>query len=466
MNSTKVTAEQLNKLSKENLITMVVSQQESIDRLSRNMDLMLEQLKLSAQNRFGRQTESDICDGQTSFTFNEAENTADIKIEEVNDIEQVIPGYKRRIRPKGKREADLATITDIRIENHDIDENKLKEAFPDGYKRLPDQIYKRLEYHPAGFEVIEHHIAVYAGKDNQTIIRADRPADLFTNSIATASSLVVGIMHAKYGNAFPLYRQEQGFLENNVHISRQTMANWMINAASRYLSLITGKMKEELMNQHLIHADETPVAVRKDGRETMGTSYMWVYRSAQNGVDKPAVLYDYQKSRKTEHPREYLKGFKGVVMCDGFGAYHRLGNERDDITIANCWVHARRRFTNVVKMLGREKARGTLAQSAVNQIAAIYRVDNKLANLSNEQRRLKRQKQVKPMVDAFFAWIYANIDDVPAQSETGKGFTYCLNQQDYLRVFLDDGAVPLDNNPAERSIRPFVIGKHNWHVID
>jgi hypothetical protein len=245
------------------------------------------------------------------------------------------------------------------------------------------------------------------------------------------------------------------------------MANWVIRSSERYLSLLYDRIHKEIYKSHVLHADETPVRVAKDGRDTMANSYMWVYRTGEHGGVPPAVLYEYQKTRRADHPREFLAGYSGVVVCDGYQVYHKLGKERpDELTVAGCWAHARRRFANICKSLGKKTSKDTLAALALEQIAQIYHVDNQLADLSPEERLTKRQLLVKPLVEAFFAWIKANENKMPRNSETGKGFTYCLNQEDYLKVFLADPAVPLDNNAAEIAIRSFCVGKNNWHLID
>lgn len=168
----------------------------------------------------------------------------------------------------------------------------------------------------------------------------------------------------------------------------------------------------------------------------------------------------------TNHPREFLKDYNGTVVTDGYQVYHTLEKERADLKIAGCWSHARRRFANVVKTLGREKSKGTLAFDALKQIAAIYKIEGMLNDLTPEERKQQRQLIVKPLVDAFFSWVKIHHSGVLPKSETGKGFIYCINQEKYLRVFLDDGNVPADNNAAEGAIRGFCIGKANWHLID
>jgi Transposase IS66 family. len=232
------------------------------------------------------------------------------------------------------------------------------------------------------------------------------------------------------------------------------------------LSLLYDYLHKELYKWPVIHADETPVLVNKDGRSAGSKSYMWVYRTGEMCNTPPIILYEYQKTRNTSHPREFLKDYKGTCVTDGYQVYHTLEKEREDLKIAGCWSHARRRFADVIKALGNDKAKDTLAWQALKQIGAIYRIEEELATLTPKERMKRRQLSVKPLVEAFFAWIRENQNKVPPKSETGKGFTYCLNQEQYLKIFLEDGMVPADNNAAEQAIRGFCIGKVNWHMID
>jgi len=233
-----------------------------------------------------------------------------------------------------------------------------------------------------------------------------------------------------------------------------------------YLSLLYDRLHQELYKANILQADETPVLVSKDGRPAGSRSYMWVYRTGKMYESNPIILYEYQKTRNTSHPREFLKGYSGTVVTDGYQVYHSLEKEREDLKIAGCWSHARRHFADVTKALGKEKAKGTLAEEALKRIAAIYKIENELQHLTAEERKQQRQLKIKPHVDAFFAWVKLHLLEVLPKSETAKGFTYYINQEKYLRVFLDDGNVPFDNNAAELAIRSFCIGKANWHLID
>lgn len=461
-----MTREQLNELDKSILIDMLLRQEKQIETLTLSIEHLSEQIALMNMRSFSRSSEKGLTDhdqiSMYELAFNEAEAICDMNAAEPS-IEEVIIKEHTRKKRKGKREEDLSGFP-VRVIEHEIPEEDLKVLFPEGYQKLPDEVYKKLEIHPATFEVIEHHVAVYKGKDG-TFRKAPRPKEMLDKSIAS-ESLVSAVINAKFVNALPYSRQEQEYKRNDVNISRQTMANWVITVSERYLSLVYDRMKEEIKRSHVIHADETPVTVVKDGREGIHKSYMWVYRTGEMGKAAPAILYDYQKTRKQDAPEDFLKGFKGKLVCDGYQAYHGLEKRSDDIEVAGCWVHARRPFAEVVKSTGEEKARGTAAYEALAQIQNIYRIDNLLKKLPPSERKRKRKSMVKPLVDGFFQWAKEAITYLPPSSKTADGLRYCINQEKYLRTFLNDPEVPLDNNPAERAIRPFCVGKKNWNIID
>lgn len=468
---------ELIKYSKKDIITLFMTLQKNTEVLSQavaeqkaqlaqanqNLELILEQLKISKQNRFGRSSEKNIIEGQLVMCFNEAEVTIVDKYVVEPEVEQVCPKTYKRKKVKGKRDEDLKDIPVVVI-NHELSDDDLKNLFDGKYRRLPDEVYKRLAFHPVQFEVEEHHVAVYAG-NNDKIVHAERPVDLLRNSIVTPS-LEAAIINSKYVNAIPIYRLEQEFQRNDVFLSRQVMSSWTIKCAERYLSLLYDRLHKEIYKCPVLQADETPVCVNKDGREAGAKSYMWVYRTGKMYDNESIILYEYQKTRNVSHPREFLKDYSGTVVTDGYQVYHTLEKERDDLKIAGCWAHARRRFANVVKTDGKEKSKNTIAYSALTQISSIYKIESNLSELPPEERLKQRDLLIKPLVEAFFVWIKKNQGFVLPKSETGKGITYCLNQEKYLKVFLTDGNVPMDNNAAEGSIRGFCIGKHNWHVID
>lgn len=471
----KYTEEQLNSVDKSFLIQLLLQQQEQLEAITKElhasnekMQLLMEQVILGKQNRFGRSSEkmedtSQICfqevDGTIVF-FNEAEAVYDLNEKEPDELELKSPKQPKR---KGKKESDLSGLTVRRID-HYLSEEELEIEFGvNGWKQLPDAISKKYHFAPARVEVEEHHIGVYASKTDEHMVKADHPKVLLHGSLVSPS-LGAAIINGKYVNAVPLYRLEQEFQRYGLQITRQNMANWCIRLAEEYLSILYDHLHEELYFYHVIQADETPVLVNHDGRKAGSKSWMWVYRSGHLYQDRQIVLYEYQQTRNASHPREFLKGYDGICVTDGYQVYHTLEKELEELTIAGCWVHCRRRFDEALKLIPKPSQKESNAFLLMKQIQAIYREEGKLNDLSSDERLKQRQAVIKPLVDAFFA--YLKTINVSKKDKFGDAVRYALNQEKYLRVFLTDGDVPIDNNASERAIRGFCIGKKNWQMID
>ena len=471
----KYTEEQLNSVDKSFLIQLLLQQQEQLNALTKElhasnekMQLLMEQVILGKQNRFGRSSEkmedtSQICfreiDGTIIF-FNEAEAICDLNAAEPEDLELKSPKQPKR---KGKKEADLSGLPVRRID-HYLSEEELEAEFGiNGWKQLPDAISKKYHFVPAKVEVEEHHIGVYASKTDEHMVKADHPKALLHGSLVSPS-LGAAIINGKYVNAVPLYRLEQEFQRYGLQITRQNMANWCIRLAEEYLSVLYDHLHKELYIYHVIQADETPVLVNHDGRGAGSKSWMWVYRSGHLYQNRQIVLYEYQQTRNASHPREFLKGYDGICVTDGYQVYHTLEKELEELTIAGCWVHCRRRFDEALKLIPKSCQKESNAFLLMKQIQAIYREEGKLNVLSSDERLKQRQAVIQPLVDAFFA--YLKTINASQKDKFGDAVSYALNQEKYLRVFLTDGDVPINNNASERAIRGFCIGKKNWQMID
>ena len=471
----KYTKEQLNSVDKPFLIQLLLQQQEQLEAITKElhasnekMQLLMEQVILGKQNRFGRSSEkmegtSQICfrevDGTIIF-FNEAEAVCDLNAAEPDALELKSPKQPKR---KGKKEADLSGLPVRRID-HYLSEEELEAEFGvRGWKQLPDAISRKYHFVPAKVEVEEHHIGVYASKTDEHMVKADHPKTLLHGSLVSPS-LGAAIINGKYVNAVPLYRLEQEFQRYGLQITRQNMANWCIRLAEEYLSILYDYLHKELYFYHVIQADETPVLVNHDGRKAGSKSWMWVYRSGHLYQKRQIVLYEYQQTRNASHPREFLKGYDGICVTDGYQVYHTLEKELEELTIAGCWVHCRRRFDEALKLIPKSYQKESNTFLLMKQIQAIYREEGKLKDLSSDERLKQRQAVIKPLVDAFFA--YLKTINVSKKDKFGDAVGYALNQEKYLRVFLTDGDVPIDNNASERAIRGFCIGKKNWQMID
>lgn len=461
---TQLSKEQLNTLSKEEVIDMFLTIQDHV--------LIIEE-RLAAMNvnTYGRKTEKLSAltpnENQMSF-FNEFEAIEDgTEYDDENPAEETEKITYTRKKSKGKRETDLSGLPRVEVK-HEIPEEKLIELFGEnGWKCLPDQVYSKLEVEPAKYWVAEHHIAVYAGKNNGKIVKADHPTELINKSIATPS-LVAGILNAKYTNAMPLYRIEKELASNGVVISRQDMAHWVIKCSENYLGLLYDRMHNILMKEHVIQADETPVFINKRVNTNIKKEEMWVYRTNEFVKDKPIILYKYSPGRAASYALDYLDNFKGYLECDAYSGYKKVDRVNEDIGICCCWAHARRRFADAVKAYG-EKNLGvekTLAYEALEKVQKIYAADKKLNDLSSNERQKRRQTTVKRRVDEFFAWAKEHHYDTGKKDKTWEGFDFCINNEKYLRLFLEDGEIPIDNSATERAIRPFTVFRKTWKLID
>lgn len=473
----KFTEEQLNTLDKSFIVNLFLQLQDQNDKLSgeiqdlnKKMEVLIEQITLANKNRFGRASEkmmdtSQICfmevDGTIVF-FNEAEAVSHLDAEELDTLESK---PVRKPKAVGKKDADIKGLP-VNVINHYMTEEELTEEFGEnGWKQLPDAISKRYRFIPAKVEIDEHHVGVYASKKDGRILKADHPKALLHGSLVSPT-IAAAIINGKYVNAIPLYRLEQEFSRYGLTITRQNMANWMIRLGESYLAVLYDYLHQKIYDYHVIQADETPVLVNRDGRSAGSKSYMWVYRSGHLYADKQIVLYDYHKTRNSSHPREFLRDYSGICVTDGYQVYHTIEKEREDLRIAGCWVHARRKFDEALAVIPKAHQNKSDAFLVIKQIQAIYREEGKLSQLSSEERLMQRQLVIKPLVGALFVYLKKMEPTVPASGQLRKAYTYILNQEKYLRVFLEDGEVPIDNNASERAIRGFCIGKKNWQMID
>jgi hypothetical protein len=266
------------------------------------------------------------------------------------------------------------------------------------------------------------------------------------------------VMTGKYIDGLPLYRQEQSLSRLGIDISRQTMANWMIQGAERWLFPLYERMHELILKQEILHADETTLQVlHEPGRAATSKSYLWLYRTGQ--TRSPIVLYDYQTTRASKHPCRFLNGFKGYLQVDGYSGYNRL----EEITLVGCWAHARRKFDEALKVLPPgKKDPDVAAKRGLEFYNRLFALERELKKVSPEERYRIRLKRGRLIVDEFKEWLDYQRPKVLPKSAFGQAIGYSLKQWQRLNAFFADGRLEIDNNRAERSIKPFVIGRKNW----
>jgi len=426
-----------------------------IVRLEQKYQYLLEQFLLAQQRQFGKS--SEVESNQLEL-FNEAE-----EILEEPEREQETISYKRN-KPKRKPlPKDLPRETVV----HDIDDaDKVCDCCGNDMHPMGEDKSEKLEFIPAQVKVIEHIRLKYScrhcEKNNTTVnIKiAPLPASVIPKSIATPS-LLSQIITSKYQYALPLYRQESLFKQYGIDLNRKTMSAWMIRS-SQSLIPIYDRLKVIQLQQKVIHADETPVTVINEDKTHC---YMWVYCT---GADSPLkdppldqketphiVLYEYQNSRAGACPKKYLKGFKGYLQVDGYAAY-----EQTDAILAGCFAHARRKFTEAKK--AQPKGKSGKADMALAMIQKLYRIETEIKHKTAQEKQQERQEKAKPLLEQYRNWLDKSAAQVPPKSILGKAIAYNLRQWTKLVRYIEDGNLNIDNNRAERAIKPFVIGRKNW----
>ena len=256
-----------------------------------------------------------------------------------------------------------------------------------------------------------------------------------------------------------MYRQEQEWNRAGVMLSRQTMSNWVLRVAEDWLRPIYDHLHRQLLQREVLHADETTLQVLKlEGQTARSKCYMWLYRTGGD-AEHPIVLYEYQQNRKAENAEAFLKGFTGWLHADGYSGYHRLP---ENIRVVGCWAHARRKFDEALQTLPKEKRQESLAATGECYCTRLFQLEQALVELTPEERYTKRLELEKPVLDALLAWANETSAKTAPKSALGKALHYLREQWPYLVRYLEDGRLELSNNRAERSIKPFVIGRKNW----
>jgi len=433
-----------------------------VELLSHEVDFLRSKLNLAAAKRFGSSSEKTNPDqlGLFEDAFNEAEATAELFAPEPELI--TVPEHTRK-KTRSKKGASLEGLPENIIEHRLPKEELACSCCGQERHVINQEITHELRYVPASLSIDVHKQYIYgcrnceANSDGETpfIVAAPKPKRAFPGSIASPS-ITAAIIDEKFVQGVPYYRQEKQWERRGCAISRQNMANWVIHAGKVWFEPIYEHMKALLLRQNLIHADETTVQVlREQGRKAESKSYMWLYRSGR--YDQNIVLYEYRPSRAGEHPKEFLKGFQGYLVTDGYSAYTGISPE---IINAGCFAHARRGFTDAIKAAGKNK--NTKSAEGLAFCNQLFEFEKKWHDLDPQERYEQRLIHSKPVLAAFLAWLKTTGELTVPKSHLAKAINYCLNQWDALNIFLLDGRIPIDNNAAERAIRPFVIGRKNF----
>ena len=440
-------------------------QAQVITSLTLQNEWLLEQLKLSKKKLFGRsseQAEQMVMD-QLSLTMNELEAYT-FGTKAATEKQIAVKAHERK-RQSGNVLDVVPEGTPTEVVEHRLPENeRICSACGSELVEIGKDVRRTLQMKPAEFWVREDVYYTYACKNCEqetgeaNIVKAPKEPALLSGSFASAEA-VAYLATQKFVMHSPLYRLEQEFNRQGLKLSRQTMANWLLNVSEKWLRPVYDTLHEHLCREPVLHADETTLQVLKEpGRSSASKSYMWLYRTS--GCAKQAiVLYEYQPTRKAEHAETFLQGFSGWLHADGYQGYHKLpGNVR----VVGCWAHARRKFDEALSTLPQEKRKDSPAAMGEWYCSQLFKLEQTFAELMPEERYEKRLEQEKPVLDALLSWANEMQAKTAPKSALGKALHYLLEQWPYLIRYLEDGRLELSNNRAERSIKPFVMGRKNW----
>lgn len=455
------------------LMQQISSLQATVDRLTATIEekdrIIAEKIEIILnQNRirFGQSSEKRtylLCDGQLSLFEQAGDGVTEKAPEEASATEkQEVSVSAHTRKPKRTMEELCANVPEETVmvdlpeeEKFTADGRPLKCIGTDDVRveliREPSRVYKRV-----------YRCKVYADpkaeeKTGQADIRRPHvPAPLLPHSYASAS-VVTDIIVKKYADALPLYRQEQMWKRLGVELKRNTMANWVVLTAEAYLKPFSDAFLTELLRQAVIHADETVLQVNKEpGREATAESRIWAYASSKR-AERQIRYFRYEESRKGACAEKVLGDYTGAVISDGYSGYNILSKAAR----AGCWAHARRKWVEAMPE-GATKE-NALAAKGLEYCSRLFEVEQKLEDLTDTERRKRRQLLSRPIVEAYYAWLDTIFK--PA-GKLKKAIMYSLNQREFLCEFLNHGEIEISNNQVENAIRPIVVGRKNWLFCD
>jgi transposase len=324
-------------------------------------------------------------------------------------------------------------------------------------KRIGEDVAEKLDYVPGVFTVERHVRGKWVCAECETLVQAPVAAHIIDKGIPT-TGLLAQVLVAKYADHLPLYRQEAIFARAGFAIPRSTLGQW-VGTCGVQLQPLADALRDELLKHSVLHADETPVALLKPGKGKTHKAYLWSYCTTSYGTVK-AVVFDFAETRAGENAREFLRigqadAWRGTLVCDDYAGYKAMFSL--GVTEAGCLAHARRKFHELW-----DPHKSPVAEQALKFFGLLYDVEREVQALEPDERRRRRQEQARPIAKDFQVWLQAQRGRVPDGSATARAIDYSLGRWEALTRYLDDGAVPCDNNWVENQIRPIAIGRSNW----
>lgn len=460
----KDTVRQLNETVRSLNETIAAANEREEEHLQRER-VMQEQIDYLTKKLFGKSSEKrDDVEGQLSL-FNEAEAVAVPTSPEEEE-------FAKSEKPARKKKATMADrFAGLKVEKVYLDVpegERVCKVCGTPLERIGTEFLRReLEFKRPSLKVIEYYSVTYgcpSCKENAEvpyIVKGRDGHPHMLHGMASAGT-VAWVMYQKYVNSLPLYRQERDFKALGAEISRGTIANWIISNATEFFAPLCDYLKRRLVAGRYAMADETPVQVLKEKERRAETkSFMWVFRSGEYDPEQ-IVLFHYSETRAGETAKDFLDGFTGYLMTDGYGGYNKLKK----CTRTSCWAHVRRYLIDAIPA-GKQYDYSEPAVQGLAMTDKLFDLERKIHEKKgvtfDAVKQWRLEKEV-PVLNAFWDWL----DKQKAANGTRmhKALTYVRNRKPYLVTYLEDGGCSFSNNTSERSCKAFVTGRKNWLFAD
>lgn len=469
MRELKDTISELNKLIKTLQQTIEAANAREA-ALCQERDNLKEQMDYLTKRLFGASSEKGKCDipGQLDL-FNEAE-TAEDPVAALS--EEALPSWEEpEAKPRKKRAANEERLKGLPVEQVFLDvpeEERICGVCGTLMETIGTEFVRReLKFIPAKVKVIEYYSVNYGCPKcrKEAVlpqIKKGKGGRAHRIHGMASTSTVAWIMYQKYFNGMPLYRQERDWKQCGANISRTTFANWIIANAQDFFTPMYAYFRKKLLARSFAMADETPVQVlHEPGRRAQTQSYMWLFRSGED-EGPPIILYKYAPTRAGDNAVEFLEGYSGYLMCDGYSGYNKV----PDAKRTACWAHIRRYLIDAIPK-GKQLDYTQPSVQGVMYVNRLFEMEDKIRKKhagDYEAIRKARLEKEKPVIDGFLSWLE---QQKPTRgSRLDKAITYIRNREPYLSRYLEDGRCSFSNNLSENAIRPFVVGRKGWLFSD
>lgn len=410
-----------------------------------------EQIGWFTKQIFGKKSERIIDANPEQLKFDGFESATVQKTESLT-----VPSHKRTKRTSTGKDA-IKLPEDLPVETTIIDipeEEKVCKETGIPLRQIGEEVSHKLAHRPGSYFLkrIVRPKYVHPSREEKGMIFASMPDSLLPKCRAD-ESLLADIITRKFGDHLPLYRIAEGFSRDNIIISNRLLSQWVV-AAGLALRPLYIAMKELILKSDRLHIDESPVDILNSPKVTQG--YMWVLVGGV-GADPPYRIYEFYNNRKHENAEKILGSYSGIIHSDKYGAYETYVRKNGNIWCP-CWAHIRRKFYEA------EMGDPALRLWVLEQIQQLFAIEEVAWTLSPDERLKLRQSQAIPIIDALIDRIKKRliVGIILPKSKFKEALGYFCSLIPYLKNYTQHASARLDNNPAERAIRPLAIGRKNW----